>query len=160
MTSSDGSEVNVWETGKVRHLNLALDPFIEGLEIRNILYVPERCGYGQMGDGYEQCVKETVKRFFYSIPVFIGWFAIIISFFLIRKIWKQTINRSVVRYFLKIGSIFMLIAVPLLLFDFYNQATIYKPYFHLGIAAYLIVFSYLFVGVSLIGLTLSKKELS
>jgi hypothetical protein len=54
----------------------------------------------------------------------------------------------------------MLIAVPLLLFDFYNQATIYKPYFHLGIAAYLIAFSYLFVGISLFSLTRNRKELS
>ena len=54
----------------------------------------------------------------------------------------------------------MLIAVPLLVFDFYNQANTYKPYFHLGIAAYLIVFSYLLIGISLISLTLSKKELS
>ena len=160
MTDSNGSEVKVWEPAPIRHLHLALDPFIEGLDVRNIFYVQDRCGYGQMGDGYEQCVKETVKRFFYSIPISIGWFAIIISIFLIRKIWKQPINRSVVRYFLKIGSILMLIAVPLLVFEFYNQATIYKPYFHLGIAAYLLVFAYLFIGISLIGLTLSKKELS
>jgi hypothetical protein len=160
MTDSIGREVEIWESAPLRHSHLVLDPLFEATELVNVINVPSKYSHEKDVYRYEDYLSQAIKRVFYSIPVSIGWLTIIISIFLIRKIWKQTINRKVIRYFLRTGSIFMLIAVPILAFDFYNHATTYKSYFHLGIAAYFIFFSYLFIGVSLISLTLSKKELS
>jgi hypothetical protein len=159
MTDSNGSEVKVWETGRYKHLHLALDPLIEAVEIVNVINVPDRYGYGGKGDGYEYYRNQTIKRFFFSIPVSIGWFTIALSIFLIWKIWKQTINQSKIRHFIKIGSVFILISVPLLIFDFYKHSTTYNPHIHLEMAAYFIIFAYLFIGLSLLSFSINKNEL-
>lgn len=154
----DGKEVRAWETGAVRHIHLALDPLMEAVNFINAMNVPEKYGYGGRGDGYEWYLNQTVKNFFYSIPVSIGWFTILFSVLLIRQAWTQKIKQSKVKYFLIAGSLFMLIAVPLLIFDFYNHAVTYQPYFHLGMGAYFIVFAYLLVSTTLLAVVLSKKE--
>jgi hypothetical protein len=48
---------------------------------------------------------------------------------------------------LRIPSVILLIAVPFLVFDFYEFG--YGDHFHLGLGAYLIVFAYLLFGISL-----------
>lgn len=155
---SDGQKVKAWETGTVRHIHLALNPLMEAVNFINAMNVPEKYGYGERGDGYDWYLNETVKKFFYSIPISVGWFTILFSILMIRQIWTQKILQSRVKYFVIAGSISMLIAVPLLTFDFYNHATTFQPYFYLGIGAYFIVFAYLLVSISLLGMILSKHR--
>jgi hypothetical protein len=157
---SKGSEVEIWEPAPFRHVYLVLDPLLETYELVNVINLPSKYTHEKDVYRYEDYLNNAVKRVVCSIPASIGWLTIIISVFLIRKIWKQTIKRKATRYLLRAGSIFILLAVPILAFNFYKGATTREIYFHLGTAAYLIVFSYLFIGVSLICLTLNKKELS
>ncbi len=157
---SDGSEVKVWEPALLRHAQIVLDPLFETNELANVIKYPSKYTDERDVYRYEDYLHQAVKKVVRSIPLSIGWLTIVISIFLIRKIWKQTIKRKATRYFLRTGSVFILLAVPILAFGFYQDATLYKPYFHLGTAAYLIVISYLLIGISLIGLTSSKKELS
>lgn len=155
--NSVGREVKTWEPGILRHSHLALDPLLEAIELMNVINVPSKYGYGGNGDGYEWYLKQTIKRFFYSIPVCIGWITILVSILSIWQIWKQTINQSKLKCFVKVGSIFMLLAVPLLANDFYDHAITQERYFHLGMGAYFIVSAYLLIGIALLKLLEAKR---
>lgn len=156
MTDSNGSEVEIWETGKFRHSHLALDPLLEANELVNVINVPSRYGYGQNGDGYDDYLNQTVKRFFYSIPISVGWFTILLSILFVRQIWTQKTKHGKAQYLVIAGSVFTLIAVPLLVVEFYNRAITYESYFHLGAGAYLMVLAYLLVGIALLSTNLSE----
>jgi hypothetical protein len=154
MTTSEGSEVENWETGKTAHFHLAINPLLASANLLDVISHSSGYEHELKGDGYESYLIESIKRFFLSIPVSIGWFTIFASILLI---WTQKITKSKLRYLLKAGSLFMLLAVPILAIDFYGKATTYKPYFHLGTGAYFIVATYLLIGIALLRLIKSEK---
>jgi hypothetical protein len=154
MTTSEGSEVENWETGKTAHFHLAINPLLAAANLLDVISHSSGYEYELKGDGYESYLIENIKRFFLSTPVSIGWFTIFASILLI---WTQKITKSKLRYFLKAGSLFMLLAAPILAIDFYGKATTYKPYFHLGTGAYFIVAAYLLIGIALLKLIKSEK---
>jgi hypothetical protein len=157
MTTSEGSEVENWETGKTAHFHLAINPLLAVANLLDVISHSSGYEHELKGDGYESYLIENIKRFFLSIPVSIGWFTIFASILLIWHIWTQKITKSKLRYFLKAGSVFMLLAAPILAIDFYGKATTYKPYFHLGTGAYFIVAAYLLIGTALLKLIKSEK---
>ncbi len=157
MTTAEGSEVKNWETGKTTHFRLAAYPLVSFAMFIDVILDSSDFEHGQKGDGYRDYLIVTAKRFFLSIPVSVGWFTILASILLIWHIRTQKITKSKLRYFLKAGSFFMPVASVILAINFYNEATLYNPYFHLGIGAYLIVAAYLLIGITLLKLAESEK---
>jgi hypothetical protein len=157
MITSEGSEVKTWETGKTKHFRLAFEPLLTVANLLDAISDSSDFEDGLRGDGYQSYLTETVKKFFLSIPVSVGWFTILASILLIRQIRTQKTAKSKLRYFLKAGSLFMLAASPILAINFYNEATLYKPYFHLGTGAYLITAAYLLIGITLLKSTKAEK---
>lgn len=158
---SEGREVKTWESSLQSHLTLAFEPFGRAVDFVNATNNPSAYGSEERGDGYDYFVKELVYRFFYSVPSFIGWWTIWLSILLSYWLVRGKLQNRVLNFLLTVGSFFMLIAVPLLAYEFYVDATVYKPYFHLGIGAYLIVGAYFLIGMSillLLGTTTTKKS--
>ena len=147
-----GKTVKTWKTGKTNHFNLALEPFGRSLEIINAIRVPK---YGYWQDQYDE---EQIKLLLFSIPACFGWWTIWLSAALWYPLSRGSLRNKTLTLLLKTGSIFMLIAVPLLCFDFYKSGISYfyesevdyGRYFHIGVGAYLIVASYLLTGIGVL----------
>lgn len=157
MTSSAGEQVKEWLPPFNTHLRLALEPLERVARIVDASVNPGRYGIDERGDGYEYFIKDNIFRFFYSIPVSFGWFAVLFSILFVFILPDSRLKK---RSALIAGAFMTLIAVPLLAGDFYRHATTYKPYFHLGMSAYFIVLSYLLTGIGFL-LTfraIDKKE--
>ncbi len=150
MTDSSGVKVETWYSGRVVHIQMVLDPLVEGIELFNVINLPSK--YTNEFDvyTYEDYLTQAVTRFLRSIPISIGWFTIVLSIFFIWKLFTKEAKLGKFKYPVLIGCICLLISVPLLAYNFYYWATVYKPYFHLGASSYLIVFAYLFVGIALL----------
>jgi hypothetical protein len=146
MTSPDGQAVAAWSAAQSTHLRLALNPLLHGLTYLDAaLLEPEDYGYGQGGgDGYESYCADTLKAFIFSIPVSIAWFMALGSLFcwMSKTIFSWRV--------MALGGVALLVAVPILVSDFYRDATSYQGYFHLGLGVYLIVASFLMLGVGLL----------
>ena len=130
MTTSNGEEVEAWDSSFYTHLHLALEPLLRAVE-----YATAKNDPNDQGDGFEVGQRKTLGRAVYSLPVSCGWFVIVAS--------------VLVQLRSRIAGGLVLAVVPLLALDFYRAATVYKGHFHLGLGAYFILMAYLAVGVSL-----------
>jgi hypothetical protein len=146
----DRSVIGDWYSGDLAHIQMALDPLVEGIELFNVINLPSK--YTNEFDvyTYKDYLTQAVLRLLRSIPISIGWFTIVLSIFFTWKLFTKEAKSGKFKYLVLIGGICLLISVPLLAYNFYYWATIWKPYFHLGASAYLIVFAYLFVGIALL----------
>lgn len=146
----DPSVIEDWYSGRFAHIQMILDPLVEGIELFNVINLPSKYTNEKDVYRYEDYLTQAIVRLLRSIPISIGWFTIVLSIFFIRKLFRKELKPGKFKYLVFIGSICLLISVPLLTHNFYNWATIWKPYFHLGSSVYLIVLAYLFIGIALL----------
>ena len=145
MTSSEGEEVELWMSPVATHLSLALEPFSQTFGYFSGNPYPE-----SHGDGFEATRRENLRRSFYSFPASCGWFGIVLSVVIMPLTWIRPVTNAKLRLGLQAAGAVIVGAVPLLALDFYRDATVYRGHFHLGLGAYLIVASYLLIGISLL----------
>lgn len=146
----DRSVIEDWYSGRFAHIQMVLDPLVEGIELFNVINLLSKYTNEKDVYTYKDYLTQAVIRVLRSIPISIGWFTIALSIFFIRKLFTKDAKPGKFKYLVLIGSICLLISVPLLAYNFYYRAMIWKPYFHLGASAYLIVLAYLFVGIALL----------
>lgn len=152
MTSSQGERVEIWTSPIYTHLNLALGPVLRSLE-----YCTAKKDPMAQGDGFESGQAESLRRAYYSLPASCGWFVILASVLVVPWAWVRPITRTPLCRAQQIAGGLLLLSVPLLVLGFYHDATVYEGYFHLGVGAYLIVLSYLFIGSTLLSQFVNAK---